>query len=435
MSSKWRFVLRHMTRRLWLHAAFFALLAIIAALFAAVFDPHLPISPGLANGARSVENILAIIASSMLAVATFALSTLISAFSTVQATASPRAAALLIEDRSAQTALSGFMGAFIFSVVGLVALATGLYGEGGRAILFMETVVVLGLVVISMVQWINEASHLGLMSETLARVERATLGALAVMQKRPYLGAGPPVQPPSGCAPLTSTRIGYIQHIDVRRLEARAARLDLHIHLQMTPGDFADGVKPLALIDCRAAALDEAVLYQLRGAFVIDETRTFDQDPGYGLIMLREIGCRALSPAINDAGTAIAVIGSAVRVLRAWAGPEQQVAGGARVRAASVSPAELFDDVFTPMARDGARLVEVGLRLQAAFQSVAAIPAEGFREAAKVQALLALDRARSAMDNDADLARLERAARPLLGAAADRPISAAQERAVAESLP
>src|SRR3712207_2369409 len=144
--------------------------------------------------------------------------------------------------------------------------------------------------------------------------------------------------------------------------------------------------------------------------------RTFDQDPGYGLVMLREIACRALSPAINDAGTAIAVIGSAVRVLRAWAAPEPEIVSNARVRAATVSPAELFDDVFTPMARDAANLVEVGLRLQAAFRSLAAIPADGFHEAARVQALLALDRARSVMNNEADLARLERAARPLLGA-------------------
>ena len=34
MSSKWRFVLAHVTRRLWLHAAFFAIVAVLAALFA-----------------------------------------------------------------------------------------------------------------------------------------------------------------------------------------------------------------------------------------------------------------------------------------------------------------------------------------------------------------------------------------------------------------
>lgn len=434
--SRRRFVFVHLSRQLWVQAVLFAVLAVAAALVALWLAPTDPVGPELLRAAGAVESLLTIIASSMLAVATFALSTLIAAFSTVQSTASPRAAALLIEDRSAQTALSGFMGAFIFSVVALVALATGAYDPQARAVLFVETAVVLALVVVVMLRWINEASRLGLMSETIDRVERATVRALQHMRKRPYLGAAPAVVPPPGCFPVTTDRVGYIQHIDVGHLELKAERLDLRVHLQLTPGDFVDGSRPLALVEACGPPLDADALARLADGFVIGEVRTFDQDPGYGLILLREIACRALSPAVNDAGTAIAVIATTVRVLRAWSEPERDdPVEHPRVRAATLDPAELFDDVFTPVARDGAGLVEVGLRLQAAFQALAAMPTDGFADAARVQALMALERARRRLDHAADLARLERAARPLLGSAAGTPHASADGRRLAEALP
>ncbi len=53
-------------------------------------------------------------------------------------------------------------------------------------------------------------------------------------------------------------------------------------------------------------------------AFSIGTIRTFDQDPRFGLCVLTEIAERALSPAVNDPGTAIDILGRAVRVLSLW---------------------------------------------------------------------------------------------------------------------
>jgi uncharacterized membrane protein len=48
--------------------------------------------------------------------------------------------------------------------------------------------------------------------------------------------------------------------------------------------------------------------------------RYFDEDPRFGLITLSEIASRALSPAVNDPGTAIQIISSYVRLFSLWAG-------------------------------------------------------------------------------------------------------------------
>jgi uncharacterized membrane protein len=56
--------------------------------------------------------------------------------------------------------------------------------------------------------------------------------------------------------------------------------------------------------------------------------RYFHEDPRFGLITLSEIASRALSPAVNDPGTAIQIISSHVRLFSLWA--EKQVMGKGR---------------------------------------------------------------------------------------------------------
>lgn len=55
---------------------------------------------------------------------------------------------------------------------------------------------------------------------------------------------------------------------------------------------------------------------QIARAFLIGDERTFDDDPRFGLVVLSEIASRALSPAVNDPGTAIDIIGTFVRLFR-----------------------------------------------------------------------------------------------------------------------
>jgi uncharacterized membrane protein len=49
-------------------------------------------------------------------------------------------------------------------------------------------------------------------------------------------------------------------------------------------------------------AIDERLL---RRAIVVDEERTFEQDPKYAIRLLVDIAIRALSPAVNDPTTAV----------------------------------------------------------------------------------------------------------------------------------
>jgi hypothetical protein len=87
-----------------------------------------------------------LLASSLLAVTVFSLSTMVAAYSAATNNVTPRGTKLLMEDNTSQNVLGTFIGAFLFSLVGIVALSTGLYGTQGRAILLVVTIGLIALI-------------------------------------------------------------------------------------------------------------------------------------------------------------------------------------------------------------------------------------------------------------------------------------------------
>ena len=109
-----------MTRRVWLRTSLIGLLGVLTAILAAVVERYIPWTLPGRIGADAVGGLLTIIASSMLAVTTFSLSVMTSAYGSATSHVTPRATKLLIEDRVAQNALSTFVGSFLFAVVGII---------------------------------------------------------------------------------------------------------------------------------------------------------------------------------------------------------------------------------------------------------------------------------------------------------------------------
>jgi uncharacterized membrane protein len=170
------------------------------------------------------------------------------------------------------------------------------------------------------------------------------------------------------------------------------------------PGTFCTPDKILAYVWLEdpntETTLDDAVIEKVSSAFVVGRQRTFVDDPRFGLIVLSEIASKALSPAVNDPGTAITIIGSLVRLLGDWGAQSEQnpVVNYDRVEVPELSSRDLFDDAFTAIARDGSALVEVAIRLQKALQSLAVTGDKSMRSSAHDHARMALLRAETALD-------------------------------------
>lgn len=371
--SKWRWILQQYGQRLWVRVWFFCLAAVGVALCGAMVDKAGSLPRFIQVEAEAVSGILDILASSMLAVTTFSLSIMVSAYSAAASSTTPRANKLMLRDNTSQNALSVFIGAFLFSLAGIIGLSSGLYGDGGRLVLFLATLGVVVLIVVVLIGWINYLSRLGRVGETIDLVERATAGAMRARGLAPCLG-GCPMDAEAGLPhgkPLLSPAIGYIQYIDMAGLSRIAEDRKLDVHLQVLPGHFNDSVQPLMHVTGNA---DEEACAALIAAVTIGDERSFDQDPRFGLVVLSEIACRALSPAVNDPGTAIDVIGTGLRLMGQWLDMDRAQDGKVefpRVHVPALRLCDMFEDLFWGIARDGALNVAIGVRLQKAFLALA----------------------------------------------------------------
>ncbi|MEW9836824.1 DUF2254 domain-containing protein [Mesorhizobium marinum] len=411
MTSRWRWLLGLMTRRLWFRATLISLLAVAAALLSLLVSPFLPEGISAGSGADSVDRILNILATSMLAVTTFSLSTMVSAYSAATSNVTPRATKLLIEDTTTQNTLATFVGSFLFSLVAIITLSTGAYGERGRVVLFVTTVLVVVLIVGTLLRWIDYLLRLGRVGETTEEVERVAMDAMKARRRTPNLGGVPllPEEPmPAGARAVYPDLIGYVQHIDVGALDRFAERNEASIFVAALPGTFVHRGRPVAFF---VGDSEDDIDAAIRDAFSVGDERSFDQDPRFGLCVMAEIASRALSPAVNDPGTAIDVLGRAVRVLGVWADAAETEVEFAHVHVPTLRLADLFDDIFLPIARDGAAIPEVQIRLQKSLAALAAFEGqERYRENAVGHARGALARARSAIAFAPDIERVEAAA-------------------------
>jgi uncharacterized membrane protein len=366
---------------------------------------------------ESTETLLKIMASSMLMMATFAVASMVAAYASASSSATPRSFVLIVGDDVSQNALSVFIGAFIYSVVALVALMNGLYtGRASQFILFSLTILMLTAIIITFIWWVDNIARLGRMEHTIKKVETAAGEAIRKRQSVPRLGGITAFSPPDGSRAVFAKAIGYVQRIDTVELQARAVESQLRIVVAALPGTFCTPNRPVAwVIRESSGSVSDQDAEAIAATFVIGDSRVFDQDPRFGLLVLSEIASRALSPAVNDPGTAIYITGTLVRLFVMWnecgkAG-DVSTAQFDRVEVPELSVADMFDDAFTGIARDGAANVEVVVRLIKVLESLAAIGDATMRDNALRHTRLALVRAEKTMKVPNDLNAVREAAK------------------------
>ena len=359
---RWISNLRKATRFVGFRAAVFSLAGIGIAVAAWLISFIAPNGFGPEIGQDSVNTILQILASSMLAVTTFSLTTMVSAYAGASSSGTPRSTQLLILDRTSQNALSTFIGAFAFSIVGIIVLSSKVLSAAGIALLFLGTLGVIVAVLVALLRWISFLTTFGRVPDIIDRVEKAATTAMRAYAEAPLCGASAWTAPPGDARQVLATTDGYVTDLHIEDLQALAEWKDLDIWVRLRPGMTVSEGEALAYV---RGEYDEAIENQLRESFRVDAHRTFDDDPRLGLIALSEVGSKALSPGINDPGTAIGVLRALERVLSvAQHADHDAEVTRPRIRMAPIAPEDFITDGLRPIARDGASTVEVSVRLQ-----------------------------------------------------------------------
>ncbi|HMM49107.1 MAG TPA: DUF2254 domain-containing protein [Miltoncostaeaceae bacterium] len=425
--TRWRNFLRGVARAIWFRAVLFTLAGLLLVAATVLASRAFPHAPRFTIGQGAVGDILGILATSMLAVTTFSLAAMVTAYSSASSSGTPRSTQLLVQDRTSQNALSTFVGTFAFSILGLIALSLDLYNETGRTLLFAATLTVVVIVIVTLLRWIDFLTGFGRHSDIIARVGEAAGVALAHYAEDPRLGAAVWEEPPPDASPVMHAQQGYLTLLDGPALQTVAERYGLRVWVLRQPGSRVTRGRPIALVqglptDASANATARDALCR---AFVVERQRTYDQDPRLGLIALSEIASRALSPAVNDPGTAIEVLAMLHDVLsvavaaqapdRSPASPEHE-----RVFIRPLPPEELLRNGFRAIGRDGAGVVEVAGWLQRELGRLLEVDEGVWRAALVDVAAAARARAETALVLQSDRDEVERLHRRALRFA-DRP--------------
>lgn len=404
--------LRRSVQSLWLRPAIYAGVAVATLGMAPMLARFIP--DGLVEliGLDGVYDLLKALANTLLAVAIFSLGILASSIQAAASAATPRSRPLVMTDRTAQNAISTFIGGFIYSIVGIVGLSTSYFNDASRVVLFLASCLVITAVIYSLIRWIGSLSSLGDVAEVIDRLEVATSAAIDRFAADPHYGGMRANGVPDRGYDIFSCETGYVQSIDGESLGELSDALSERTYLIARVGDWVDPSRPL--LRCSGVP-DEEQANRLRAVFSVGPDRTFDDDPRYGLVVLSEIAVRALSSGENDPGTALDVITTAARTMVHWS-DRMAAIPEVRRRRLFVEPIEardLFEDAFRWIARDGAAQLEVQLRLQDALAALAAHDPARFGPPARHLAAEALDRAALAMALGSDIEALRTHARRL----------------------
>ena len=395
-----------LTRQLGVRAALITALAFAAAGSAPYLAPLVP--EPLANivTADAVTSLLQILASTMLAVTIFSLSVVISARQSASSQVTPRSHQVLIEDRVTQSVLTTFLGAFIFSLVDVIVLGTGIYSGPTVTVILGFTLIVIALVIFAILRWIAHIAELGSVTATSRKIEAAAYAAVSARAALPCLGARAlspgHLEVPARARHFESWDTAYVQHIDLKGLSTAARAGDGNVYVAVQPGEL---VSPGDVMAYYTADLDEE---RLKRAFTLADRRVFEQDPRFGIIVLSEIAQRALSPGTNDPGTAIDILTRLARVLANYRTEDtiEVEAMLPRVWMTPVTPEELVRDGFDPIARDASGTFEVQVRLQKTLALLSKSGDHAMQQAARAASARALEIALSNQRLEEHRARL-----------------------------
>lgn len=385
MVKKWFFKLKALANKLSIRAALFTLLALLTSLSAIYLGTLVPDELAELFGDYSVDNILSIMATSMLMVLTFSLSTMLSAYASANQVAPPRATVLIIEDSSSFSAFSILLGAFIYSMVSLIALSYKFYGAKGRVILMLTTTLVLVGVVWVLINWIEKLKDMGKVHETIKRVALKTQRAFETRETISNLGCGIFTAPPQDAHPLFSNKVGYVQNIDLAALSKKAVELSVDVYVMSDAGDFVSKGATLLML---SRQLDDECLKMLASCYSIDSLRTYDSDPRYGLSVLSAIASKALSPSLNDQGSAIDVVTNLVFVLTHYCelveSPKKELRHK-NVYLKALSSQELLSTAFYGLIKDGIGQAELSRAINEGLLALTKIGDEEFKKASFAQ--------------------------------------------------
>lgn len=259
----------------------------------------------------TAREVLSVIAGAVIGVGGVTFSITMVALTLTSGQYGPKVLRQFLEGNSSKISLGLFLGSFLYSLVVLVG-----FKQSDNPHLTVLVALLLALfAIIGFIHFIHrtatdlQADHI---VERIGNRLRDALSQLvdhADMQYRSTdVGRWRRVCRAQDLFVIASNHNGYVQTIDYRGLTRWCEEHDCVMQVRVRPGDFLiDGSSLYKISGCPADVIDDAYL-ELNNHVIVGPVRTSAQDPEYPITQLNQLAARALSPGINDPGTAISCI-------------------------------------------------------------------------------------------------------------------------------
>jgi uncharacterized membrane protein len=272
------------------------------------------------EGARKV---LATIAASMITVAGVIFSITIVTLSLSANQYTPRILRNFTKDTGNQLVLGFFVSLFTYC---LLVLRTIRGGEDG----FIPAVSVLMAIVLAIIgiylfiYFIHHSTVAIQASEILSSISAETLQAIDVLFPEELGEEVDQPAPPEMLAAeagkqwhrVLSSSSGYIQAVDQDALLQFSQQYGVVLKMDKGVGEFV--IRSSLLVSVLGSRKpDSAMERELNGAYLINQHRSIEQDPAFGIRQIVDIALKALSPSMNDSTTASSCVDHLAEIMHA----------------------------------------------------------------------------------------------------------------------
>jgi uncharacterized membrane protein len=346
----------------------------------------------LEAGTEGTRATLSALASSVMTVAGVSFSMTIVVLQLASSQYSPRVIRSFRRDRLLQLVLGAFTGTFIHALIVLRTIASSEEGPSFTAPVSVSVSMLLGIMcmvlLVALVHHVAREVQVSTILGGIAEETRGTLERLYPEQLgraedgRRVEDASPAEAIPERMDPpwsVTAPRDGYVQYVDGEALagieEAELVRVEVQVGDFAREGECLARVWPAEAERCTANG-------DIHAAFAMGSERTMRQDLRYGVRLVVDVALRALSPSLNDPGTALHCVDVLSALLvrlvqRRVPHPMRRGRGGVRIYALRPSFADVLLLAYAEIVAAAATQPPVERAVVAALSAIAAHDPEG----------------------------------------------------------
>ena len=252
----------------------------------------------------SARSLLSAIASGMITLTVFSFTMVMVVLNQTASNYSPRALSTLLRSRFHQIIMGAYLGTIVFTFIVLSAVQSAAYSFQAPIFSLITNASLCLICLILFIIFIQEISVEVQPGNIVNKIYEDTLKGIETELNKERLD---PHQVPAvqTWSELESPVSGYLDEVVHSLINKTCTKLDITIKMKVAVGRFVNKRDPFFYV---TRALSDSEREELFLAFVFRHQEAVAQNYIYGFKQLTEIAVKALSPGINDPGTAIQAI-------------------------------------------------------------------------------------------------------------------------------